>query len=129
MDRGTEPDVSAASRQHAAVMVEEVVGLVRASNPPVVVDATVGTGGHAEAILEATSAHLIGLDRDSAALTIASERLARFGSRAVLRQADFAEIAQVLDESGTPCAGAIVADLGMSSFALNDPQRGFSFMA
>jgi 16S rRNA (cytosine1402-N4)-methyltransferase len=129
MDRGTESGLSAASRQHAAVMVEEVVGLVRASNPLVVVDATVGTGGHAEAILEATSAHLIGLDRDSAALTIASERLARFESRVVLRQADFAEIAQVLDESGTPSTGAIVADLGMSSFALDDPRRGFSFMA
>lgn len=125
MDTG----LDAASRQHVAVMVEEVVGLVRASNPIVIVDATVGTGGHAEAILEATSAHLIGLDRDRGALAIAAERLARFGGRVSLRQADFADLAQVLDEAGTPCASAIVADLGMSSFALNDPQRGFSFMA
>jgi 16S rRNA (cytosine1402-N4)-methyltransferase len=120
---------SAASRQHVAVMVEEVVGLVRACNPIVVVDATVGTGAHAGAILDATSAHLIGLDRDGAVLQIAAERLARFGGRVSLRQADFAAIGEVLDEAGTPCAGAIVADLGMSSFALNDPQRGFSFMA
>jgi 16S rRNA (cytosine1402-N4)-methyltransferase len=120
---------SAASRQHVAVMVEEVVGLVRASNPIVVVDATVGTGGHAEAILDATNAHLIGLDRDSAVLQITAERLARFGGRVSLRQADFAAIGEALDEAGAPGVGAIVVDLGMSSFALNDPRRGFSFMA
>src|SRR5262249_22023167 len=79
--------------------------------------------------LDATSAHLIGLDRDAAALRIASDRLARFGPRVSLHQADFAGLAQILDQSGTPCVGVIVADLGMSSFALNDPQRGFSFMA
>ncbi len=124
-----ESGLGAASRQHVAVMVDEVVGLVRASNPIVIVDATVGTGGHAEAMLEATTAHLIGLDRDGAVLRVAAERLARFGGRVSLRQADFAELAQVLDEAGTPCASAIVADLGMSSFTLNDPQRGFSFMA
>jgi 16S rRNA (cytosine1402-N4)-methyltransferase len=121
--------LGAASRQHVAVMVEEVVGLVRASNPLVVVDTTTGMGGHAEAILEATSAHLIGLDRDGAALKMAAQRLARFGQRVQLHQADFAELPRVLDESGTPAAGAILADLGMSSFALDDSSRGFSFMA
>lgn len=121
-------DLSAASRQHVAVMAEEVVGLVRASHPQVVLDATVGTGGHSEALLAATDAGLIGLDRDAGALRAAAARLAPFGSRVTLRQTDFAGIGALLDEIGTPAVDAIVADLGMSSFALDDPARGFSFM-
>jgi 16S rRNA (cytosine1402-N4)-methyltransferase len=114
-------------RQHVAVMADEVVALVRVSRPMVVVDATVGTGGHAERLLEATDAHLLGIDRDADALGVAAARLARFQSRVTLRQADFKELGAVLEQCGIPCVGAIVADLGMSSFALDDPSRGFSF--
>jgi 16S rRNA (cytosine1402-N4)-methyltransferase len=120
-------DMSAASHLHEAVMVDEVVGLVRASNPAIVVDATVGTGGHSTALLEATDARLIGLDRDADALRTAGERLARFGSRVTLRQSDFAGVGEVLDQTGSRSVNAIIADLGMSSFALDDPARGFSF--
>jgi 16S rRNA (cytosine1402-N4)-methyltransferase len=127
MDPVQESFVSATGPQHVAVMVEEVTGLVRACDPLVVVDVTVGTGGHAEALLEATGAHLIGLDRDGGALQLAAARLARFGARVSLHQSDFAELAGVLDRTGTPCVGAIVADLGMSSYALGDAARGFSF--
>jgi 16S rRNA (cytosine1402-N4)-methyltransferase len=129
MDTGEAQSLSAASPQHVAVMVEEVVGLARACNPAVVVDATIGLGGHAEAILEATGARLIGLDRDCAAIRLAAERLARFGARVSLHQANFAGLVAVLDQAGTPGVDVIFADLGMSSFALNDPVRGFSFMA
>lgn len=127
MRLGAEKGLSAASRQHVAVMVDEVVGLVRACKPLLVVDATVGTGGHAEALLEATDARLLGLDRDAAVLNVAGARLERFAARVTLRQADFRDLDTVLDDCGTPCAEAIVADLGMSSFALDDPARGFSF--
>jgi 16S rRNA (cytosine1402-N4)-methyltransferase len=127
MRLGEEKGLSAAGRQHVAVMRDEVVRLVRASKPMLVVDATLGTGGHAEAMLEATSLNLLGLDRDAAALAQAAARLARFGDRVMLRQANFSEIDTVLDECGTPSASAIVADFGMSTFALDDPTRGFSF--
>jgi 16S rRNA (cytosine1402-N4)-methyltransferase len=119
--------LSAASRQHVAVMVEEVVGLVRACHPQVVVDVTIGSGGHAERILESTDAQLIGLDRDGDALEYAAGRLARFGERLRLFRGDFANLAEFLDQAATPAADAIIADLGMSSFALDDPERGFSF--
>ncbi len=122
-----EKGLSAAGREHVAVMTEEVVRLVRASKPITIVDATVGTGGHAEAVLEATGAHLLGMDRDAAAISYAAARLERFGDRVTLRQADFRNVDAVLDQCGMPSAGAIVADLGMSSFALDDPERGFSF--
>jgi len=118
---------SAASRQHVAVMVDEVVGLVRALNPLTIVDVTVGMGGHAAALLRATDAHLLGIDRDATALAAAAANLAEFGPRVTLRQADFSGFDAVLDQCGIPCAGAIIADLGMSSFALDDAERGFSF--
>jgi 16S rRNA (cytosine1402-N4)-methyltransferase len=127
MRLGEEKGLSAASRQHVAVMRDEVVRLVRVSKPITIVDATLGTGGHAEAMLEATGAHLLGIDQDAAAISEAAERLKRFGDRVTLRQANFSEIDAVLDECGTPCASAIVADFGMSTFALDDPARGFSF--
>jgi 16S rRNA (cytosine1402-N4)-methyltransferase len=118
---------SAASRQHVAVMLDEVVGFVRALNPLTIVDLTIGMGGHAAALLGATNAHLIGIDRDASALATAAVNLAPFGRRVTLRQADFSGFEAVLDQCGIPCVGAIVADLGMSSFALNDADRGFSF--
>jgi 16S rRNA (cytosine1402-N4)-methyltransferase len=124
---GEERGLSAASRQHVAVMVDEVVGLVRACKPLMLIDATVGTGGHAEAFLEATATRLFGLDRDAVALNLAGARLERFAARVTLRQADFRDLDIVLDDCGIPCADAIVADLGMSSLALDDPARGFSF--
>jgi 16S rRNA (cytosine1402-N4)-methyltransferase len=122
-----EAGFSAASRQHVAVMADEVVRLVRACKPILIVDATVGTGGHAERMLEETGANLMGIDRDDAALRVAAERLGRFGARVTLRQADFCDLDLILDQAGTPTASAIIADLGMSSFALDDPERGFSF--
>ena len=92
---------SAASRQqHVAVMVDEVVRLVRALNPMMIVDVTVGMGGHAAALLRATDAHLLGIDRDATALAAAAANLAEFGSRVTLRQADFAGFDAVLVAPG-----------------------------
>jgi 16S rRNA (cytosine1402-N4)-methyltransferase len=119
--------LNAASRQHVAVMAEEVGRLVRACKPTLIVDATIGTGGHAERMLAETDAALLGIDRDDGTLRVAADRLGRFGSRVTLRQADFRDLGRILDEIGSPIAGAIVADLGMSSFELDDPERGFSF--
>ena len=117
----------AADRLHVPVMVEEVCGLLSAHGPLAFVDVTVGTGGHADAMLRATSARMLGIDRDAGALSLARERLAEFGDRVTLRQADFSELADVMKESGFDGADAILADLGMSSYALDDPERGFSF--
>jgi 16S rRNA (cytosine1402-N4)-methyltransferase len=116
-----------ADRLHLPVMPAEVCRLLCEGERRLVVDATIGTGGHAEVLLEASGATLFGLDRDPHALTAAGERLRRFGSRVVLRQADFAQIDSVLAETGLGAPDAILADLGMSTFALDDPARGFSF--
>ena len=127
MNLAVKHDDGATARMHVPVMVGEVRDLLCAHGPRVVVDATVGTGGHAAALLAATDAHLIGIDRDIDALALARERLGSFGTRVMLRHADFSDLAAVVQECGAEAVDAIVADLGMSSFALDDPARGFSF--
>ena len=127
MNLAVKHDDDATARMHVPVMVGEVRDLLCAHGPRVVVDATVGTGGHAAALLAATDAHLIGIDRDIDALALARERLGSFGTRVMLRHADFSDLAAVVQECGAEAVDAIVADLGMSSFALDDPARGFSF--
>ncbi len=89
------------------------------------VDATVGGGGHAEAILLSTRCRLIGIDRDSQALAAAAIRLAPFGDRVSLRHGSFLRLAELLDPSERP--QGILFDLGFSSLQLDDPKRGFSF--
>ncbi len=118
-----------ADRQvHVPVMAAEVVELLSAPNPLVIVDATLGIGGHAAAILEAApNARLLGIDQDAAAIVLAREVLAKFEDRVTLVQANFAEVSSVIHEAGVAHADAILADLGMSSFALDDAARGFSF--
>jgi 16S rRNA (cytosine1402-N4)-methyltransferase len=90
------------------------------------VDATVGAGGHAEALLDAgPRIRLLALDRDPDALDEARRRLARFGARVALRQADFGDLDAVL--ANEPSPAGILADLGVSSMQLDRAERGFSF--
>ena len=113
---------------HVPVMAVEVVELLSAPDPLAIVDVTLGTGGHAVAMLEAAPhARLLGIDQDGAAIAHAREVLAKFDDRVILVQANFAEISSVMREAGLDRADAILADLGMSSFALDDAARGFSF--
>lgn len=90
------------------------------------VDATLGAGGHAEALLaRSEGVRLLGIDRDPDALARARERLARFGGRVRCVEADFGDLDAVLD--GSPAPDGILADLGVSSMQLDRGERGFSF--
>ncbi len=119
-----------AANIHEPVMAAEVRALLGEPRPLRIVDATLGTGGHAAILLDAAprSARLLGLDRDAQVLQIAAMRLGKFGGRVILRHANFDALALLAGEAGFSAVDAIVADLGMSSFALDDPSRGFSFM-
>jgi len=122
----TRTDIGPGGAAHVAVLVGEVVEWLRPRPGACLVDATVGLGGHAAALLAAApGARLLGLDRDRAALARAAERLP--GERVVLRQARFSELAAVLAELGWDGADAVLLDLGVSSLQLDDPARGFSF--
>jgi 16S rRNA (cytosine1402-N4)-methyltransferase len=92
-------------------------------------DATVGMGGHAEALLTASglSGRLFGIDRDAEALAVAHDRLRQFGDRVELLQADFAMLGPVAAAEGWGPFDGILFDLGLSSFQLDDASRGFSF--
>ena len=111
------------------MLVDEVVFLLRPRDEGWVIDATVGMGGHAEAILSASasSVRLLGLDTDAAALAQARERLARFGDRVDLAHASFGRLGDAAAARGLARARAILLDLGVSSWQLEQSGRGFSF--
>ncbi len=114
---------------HVPVLLREVVALLRPERGGTVVDATVGTGGHAEALLSAsTGIRLVGIDVDPDALALSGERLARFGDRVALVAGRYEEIAALLDRLGIGRVEGVLADLGVSSLQLDTPERGFSFM-
>lgn len=93
------------------------------------IDGTLGGAGHAEGILQliGPDGRLLGLDRDPEAVARARSRLSPFDKRAVVVQASFEEMAAVADREGFAGVGAVVLDLGISSWQLDDPERGFSF--
>jgi 16S rRNA (cytosine1402-N4)-methyltransferase len=111
---------------HRSVMLKEAVAALLPRPSGRYVDATLGGGGHAEAVLEASapSGWLYGMDRDEAAVTAAGERLARFVGRFELRQASFTALGDWI-EAGS-CDG-VLFDLGVSSPQLDRADRGFSF--
>ena len=116
---------------HAPVLLErclEVLGPALEGKPAVLVDGTLGLGGHSEAFLERfPQLTLIGIDRDTNALRLAGERLARFADRTHLVHAVYNEIADVVDELGFDGVDGILLDLGVSSMQLDEADRGFAY--
>jgi 16S rRNA (cytosine1402-N4)-methyltransferase len=106
-------------------MVAEVVEMM--SGKPVVVDATVGTGGHAEALLEAGVGAVVGLDRDASALHEASTRLSRFGPRFRAVRTTFSRLAESVRGQGFGAVAGVLYDLGVSSIQLEGADRGFGY--
>ncbi len=114
--------------RHVPVLLREVVELLAPERGGVFVDATLGLGGHAEAILNAgPTVELVGIDRDPQALEIARERLSRFGDRARFLEGNFSDLSDLLEAAGIGRVAGILADLGVSSLQLDSPERGFSF--
>jgi len=105
--------------------VAEVVELL--SGKAVVIDTTVGAGGHTEALLEAGVQEVVGIDRDPAAIEEAASRLARFGRRFRWVCSPFSLLSQVARREGLRAVGGVLFDLGVSSMQLEEPNRGFSY--
>jgi 16S rRNA (cytosine1402-N4)-methyltransferase len=114
---------------HAPVLLSETVAFLEPSRGGTFVDCTLGLGGHTAALLEAGASRVIGLDRDPRAIEVARERLAPWGDRVVLVHADYRELPAVLARLGTGPIDGALADLGVSSMQLDEPERGFSFRA
>ncbi len=117
---------------HTPVLLHESLALLAPAPGGVYCDATLGLGGHAEAILQASSpdGRLVGIDRDPHALARAAERLAPFGDRVSLHHGCFADLVEILAGEKTLAErglDGLLLDLGVSSLQLDDPERGFSF--
>jgi 16S rRNA (cytosine1402-N4)-methyltransferase len=113
---------------HVPVMADRIVEIFRAVPAGVIVDATLGGAGHARLLLEARpDCRLLGLDRDTEALAAASERLAVYGDRVMLRHSRFDRLATIMSELQISEASGVLFDLGVSSHQLDRPERGFSF--
>ncbi|HUO86987.1 MAG TPA: 16S rRNA (cytosine(1402)-N(4))-methyltransferase RsmH [Thermoanaerobaculia bacterium] len=112
--------------KHIPVLLDESLDALDVGRGGLFVDATVGLGGHAEALLDRyPAARLAGIDRDPEARAAAALRLARFGDRARLVAGNFHRLAEAVGDAA-PLAG-VLADLGVSSLQLDSPHRGFSF--
>ncbi len=112
---------------HRPVLATEAIELLAPRPGSLILDGTCGGGGHTEAILD-TGADVLALDQDPDALEFAGARLTNFGRRVTLRQANFREAGQILDELGIAQIGGAILDLGVSSRQLENADRGFSLM-
>ncbi|HEX8181874.1 MAG TPA: 16S rRNA (cytosine(1402)-N(4))-methyltransferase RsmH [Pyrinomonadaceae bacterium] len=113
---------------HRPVLLHETVQYLAPARGGLFVDATLGLGGHSEAILQASSeTRVLGIDRDLEALEHARRRLAHFGTRCRLVHGNFREIACLVAETGAQVVNGVLADLGVSSLQFDSPARGFSF--
>ncbi len=114
--------------EHAPVMRDEIVEALAPTPPGVVLDATLGGGGHSEAILEARDdVRVLGLDRDQDALDFAARRLAPYGDRVMTHRCRFDQLREAIDANDVDGLSAALFDLGVSSPQLDRPERGFSY--
>ena len=120
-----------AAGRHVPVLLQrclDLLGPALAAPDAVMVDSTLGMGGHTEGVLAAfPHVRVVGLDRDPQALDLAGRRLAPFGPRFVAVHAVYDEIRTVLDRLGIPAVQGVLMDLGVSSLQLDEPERGFSY--
>jgi len=114
---------------HTPVMLEEVLHYLNLKPGQVIVDGTVGTAGHSREILERIlpGGRLIGIDRDEESLSIARSRLTQYAGSFTLAHGNFADIESILKSLEVKKIDGVLFDLGVSSFQLDDPKRGFSF--
>ena len=119
------------SSTHIPVMRNAAVHMLGCRSEGFYVDGTLGGGGYTEAILEASAPNgrVLAMDWDEAAVERARSRFASVGGRLSLQRGNFADLGRVLRELGWPRVDGVVLDLGVSSFQLDDPERGFSFRA
>lgn len=118
-------------KYHIPVMLEETIEHLNLAPGKIVVDATIGTGGHSRAILEKImpSGKLIAIDRDRDSLEIAKSRLRDFGSMCEFVHGNFRDIDSILENLAVKSVDAFLFDLGISSYQLEDASRGFSFQS
>ncbi len=113
---------------HTTVLLHETVNSLPLETGKIFVDCTLGGGGHSLEILKSSEARLIAIDKDEYAIDYSKERLKEYSDRITFVRSDFREIRKVLEDLGIEKVDGLIADLGVSSFQLDDESRGFSYM-
>jgi 16S rRNA (cytosine1402-N4)-methyltransferase len=116
---------------HNPVMLKEVIDYLNLKTGQTIVDATIGLGGHSLEILKniMPGGRLIGIDRDQESLDMAKENLGNFGDACEFIHSNFTDIDKVLENLNIKKIDGVLFDLGLSSFQLGNPERGFSFQS
>jgi len=119
------------SNSHLPVLYHEIILALQPRREGFFVDCTLGAGGHAAGILEASQpdGRLLGMDLDPQAISISRQRLSSYGQRVVIVQASYTSLREQLGQLGWQVVHGILLDLGVSSMQLDTPERGFSFQA
>ncbi len=117
------------AQYHVSVMPREVLQYLEPKGKRLIVDGTLGDGGHAELILKHADqdCRVLGIDRDAEILERARKRLSPFGDRVILAHGNYSELGQILSRNGLQKIDGLLLDLGMSSYQIDTPGRGFSF--
>ncbi len=114
--------------QHKSVLLEETIENLKVKEDGIYVDGTLGGGGHSYEIAKGlTTGRLIGIDQDEAAITAAGERLKEYGEKITIVRSNYCNMKQVLKELSITSVDGILLDLGVSSYQLDTPERGFSY--
>src|SRR3954470_6009483 len=113
--------------RHQPVMLAEVVAALAPADGGVYLDGTFGGGGYSQALLDSAQCTVWAIDRDPAAIRRGASLAARYPGRLHLLQGEFGDMVALLAGAGVQALDGIVLDLGVSSFQLDDPARGFSF--
>jgi len=118
-----------ASNSHLPVLYHEIILALQPRREGYYVDCTLGAGGHAAGILEASQPYgqLLGMDLDPQAVSIARQRLSSYGDRVTIVQVSYTSLREQLEKLGWQAVNGILLDLGVSSMQLDTPERGFSF--
>lgn len=116
--------------KHESVMLEEVTEILQPSGDKIILDCTVGGGGHSKRIGEQLNSEgmLIGIDRDIAAVSAAKEKLSALSCKVEIVHGNFSELDKILDSLGVEKIDGVVFDLGISSYQIDNGERGFSYM-
>lgn len=128
-DKASEEPSETGRATHEPVLLQEIVEWLAPKPGGAFIDATLGGGGHSEALLDGSGpdGRLLGLDADGEAIAVARQHLAAYGDRVTLIQANFAEMERVARERGFAAVDGVLFDLGLSSLQLAEGERGFSF--
>ncbi len=126
-DAVPEYEAEASDYHHTTVLTREAVDALQPMEGKLIVDATLGGGGHSERLL-AAGAKVWGIDRDPAARAAARRRLAAYGDRLHVLAGNFRDVAKLLHRQGVRAVDGVLADLGVSSYQVDTAKRGFSFM-